>query len=220
MKIYEVAEGSKLVLIVLCDGKTLNLNTVCVGSKGKDLLVAAVRVDGKVLNISAENIKVSLMLERNNEKPLVWLNCDVKMIVSKGTVNIRLSNKNDGKDFNRRENFRLQIGGRCKARVDGRKDAEEMAFKDVSYSGFALIAEKNCKVDVNSDIRMVYKDEEVQQVLDLCGKVVRIVEQGERKVLGCELNMPSPVLGYYITKKQQKILSSRSGNDLKGNGKV
>ncbi len=212
MKIYELEEGTEVTLIILFEEKTLNLKTTCVGTKGKDLLVAALRMDGKVLNLGVGDVKVGLMIERDKDKPLMWAGCDVKMMMAKNNVLMRISCKSEAKEVNRRDNFRLSIGGQAKARIGKNKDAIQLILRDVSYSGFAVLVEGLVKCEVGNPIRTVYKDEELETVLDLRGKIVRIAEHNGRKLLGCKLDLPSPVLGKYIGEKQQKILANRSGN--------
>lgn len=214
MKIYEIEENTEVTIVVLHGEKTLNLNSTVVGMKGKDILVAAVRVEGKVLNLSNGDLKVSIMLERDKEKPLIWVDCEVKMIVTRGSVIMRVGHKGDGKDVNRRNNFRVPVGGICKTRVTRSKDVVEMVLRDVSYSGFGLSVDKNYKIEVGTPIRAVYKDESLEMVLDLQGKVVRLEDGKSRKVIGCKLDVPSPTVGRYISEKQQQFLSNRNGRDL------
>ncbi len=212
MKINEIEEGTIVTLIVLVGEKTLNLNSTCVGTKGKDLLVAALRVDGKVVNLGVGDVKVSLMVERDDQKPIMWADCEVKMIVAKSNVLIRLSSKNDGKEVNRRGNFRLSIGGAAKGRIGRNKEALQMILRDVSYSGFAVVLDEKTKFDIGTPIRVVHKDEELNTILDLRGKIVRTDELNGRQLLGCQLDLPSATLGKYIGEKQQKILANRMGN--------
>lgn len=210
MKIYELEEGTEVTLVILFDEKTLNLKTTCVGAKGKDLMVAALRVEGKVLNLGMGDVKVNLMMDRENEKPLMWTNCEVKMVVSKGTPLMRLSTKYDGQAVNRREDFRLYIGGAAKGRIGRNKEALQMVLRDVSYSGFAVFLEEHVKCEVGNPIRVVHKDPELMVLLDLQGKIVRMEERNDRLLLGCKLDLPSAVLGKYISDKQQKILAQRN----------
>ena len=212
MKINEIEEGTVVTLIVLFGEKTLNLNSTCVGTKGKDILVAALRVDGKVVNLGVGDVKVSLMIERDDQKPLMWTDCEVKMLVVKSNVLIRLSNKSDGKEVNRRGNFRLSIGGAAKGRIGRNKEALQMILRDVSYSGFAVLLEEKTKFEPGTPIRVVHKDEELNTILDLRGKIVRTDEINGRQLLGCQLDLPSATLGKYIGEKQQKILANRMGN--------
>lgn len=212
MKIYELEEGTEVTLVIVVGEKTLNLKSTCVGTKGKDVLVAAVRVDGKVVNLETGDIKVSLMMDRDDEKPLMWLDCDVKMVVAKSNVMVRLGNKFDAKAVNRRGDFRLSIGGAAKGRIGRNKEALQMILRDVSYSGFAVLLEEQGKYEIGMPIRVVYKDEDLMTVLDLRGKIVRMEDRNGRQLLGCQLDIPSAVLGKYIGEKQQRILANRNGN--------
>ena len=152
------------------------------------------------------------MVDREDEKPLMWPECDVKMIVSKNNVLVRLGNKADGKAVNRRGDFRLSIGGAAKGRIGRNKEALQMILRDVSYSGFAVIMEEKGKYEIGMPIRVVHKDEELMTVLDLRGKIVRMEDRNGRQLLGCQLDIPSAVLGKYIGEKQQRILANRNGN--------
>lgn len=213
MKIFELEEKTEVNLIILFGEKTLNFKSTYVGAKGKEALVSAVRVDGKVLNLEGDDIKVSLMVERENDKPIIWTDCDVKMIVVKGNVLLKISSKSDAKSVNRRDGFRLFIGGNAKGRIGRNKEVLQMVLKDVSYSGFAVIIDSKTEYEKDMPIRVVYKDEELKVVLDLIGKIVRVEARSDRRLLGCKLDLPNPVLGKYIGDKQQKILASRNGND-------
>ncbi len=210
MKIYELEEGTEVTLVVLYDEKTLNLKSTCVGAKGKDLLIAALRVDGKVLNLGMNDVKVNVMMDRENEKPLMWTACEVKMVVVKGTPLMKVSTKFDGQPVNRREDFRLYIGGAAKGRIGRNKEALQMVLRDVSYSGFAVFLEGKVQCEIGNPIRVVHKDAELMAMLDLQGKIVRMEERNDRLLLGCKLDLPSAVLGKYISDKQQKILSQRT----------
>ncbi len=213
MKIYELEEGTEVTLVIVYDEKNLNLKSTCVGVKGKDLLVAALRVDGKVLNLGIGNVQVSLMVEREKEKPLMWTACDVKMVVVKGNAYIKLSSKHDAQAVNRRGDFRLYIGGAAKGRIGRNKEALQMMLRDVSYSGFAVFLEENAKFELGTPIRVVYKDADLMTMLDLQGKIVRTEERSGRVLLGCQLDFPSPVLGKYIGEKQQRILANRTNGE-------
>lgn len=212
MKIYELEEGTEVTLVILVGEKTLNLKSTCVGSKGKDTLIAAVRVEGKVINLETGDIKVSLMVDREDEKPLMWPDCDVKMLVTKSNVMIRLGNKFDAKAINRRGDFRLAIGGAAKGRIGRNKEALQMVLRDVSYSGFAVIMEEKGKYEIGMPIRVVHKDDDLMTVLDLRGKIVRTEDRNGRQLLGCKLDIPSAILGKYIGEKQQRILANRNGS--------
>lgn len=212
MKINEIEEGTEVTLIVLFGEKTLNLTSTCVGAKGKDILIAALRVDGKVVNLGVGDLTVSLMVDRDDQKPLMWTDCEVKMIVAKSNVLVRLSSKSDGKEVNRRGNFRLAIGGAAKGRIGRNKEALQMTLRDVSYSGFAVLIDEKAKFDLGTPIRVVHKDEELNTILDLRGKIVRTEDRNGRQLLGCQLDLPSATLGKYIGEKQQRILANRMGN--------
>lgn len=213
MKIFELEEKTEVNLIIVFGEKTLNFKSTYVGAKGKDALVSALRVDGKVLNLEGEDVKVSLMVERENDKPIIWTECDVKMVVVKGSVMLKIGNKGDAKSVNRRDGFRLYIGDNAKGRVGRNKEAVQMILKDVSYSGFAVLIESKGAYEKNMPVRVVYKDEELATVIDLIGKIVRVEDSGDKKLLGCKLDFPSPILGKYIGDKQQRILASRNGNN-------
>lgn len=213
MKIYEIEEGMEVSLVVLYEEKTLNFKSTCVGIKGKDILVAALRLDGKVLNLeTGNNIKVGVMIPQEKDKPIMWPDCGVKMVVAKNNVLMKISNKFDAKEVNRRDNFRLSIGGPAKGRIGRNKEALQMILRDVSYSGFAVLIEEHTDYEIGSKIRVVYKDADLQTMLDLEGKIVRLEERNGRKLLGCKLDFPNPILGKYIGEKQQRILAGRSGN--------
>ena len=213
MKIYEMELGTEVTLVILFGDKTLNLKSSCVGTKGKDILIAAVRVDGKVINLETGELKVSVMIDREQDKPLMWTDCEIKMIVAKNNVMVRIGSKYDAKEVNRRGDFRLAIGGAAKGRIGRNKEALQMTLRDVSYSGFAVIIDPNVPYEIGGPIRVVHKDEELKTVLDLVGKIVRMEDRNGRTLLGCKLDLPSPILGKYIGEKQQRILANRMGNN-------
>lgn len=212
MKINEIEEGTEVTLIIMYDEKTLNLQSTCVGKKGKDILIAALRVDGKVVNLDVSDLKVGLMIDRADKKPMMWADCEVKMIVAKGSVLVRVSSKFEGKEVNRRGNFRLSIGGPAKGRIGRNKEALQMILRDVSYSGFAVLMEEKGRYEEGMPIRVVHRDTDLDTILDLRGKIVRTEERNGRQLLGCQLDIPSAALGKYIGEKQQRILANRMGN--------
>ncbi len=215
MKINEIEEGTEVTLVIIYDEKTLNLQSTCVGKKGKDILIAALRVDGKVVNLDVSDLKIGLMIERHNKKPMMWADCEVKMLNNKGSVFVRVASKFEGKEVNRRGTFRLSIGGAAKGRIGRNKEALPMILRDVSYSGFAVLMEEKGKYEEGMPIRVVHKDEELNTILDLRGKIVRTEDRNGRQLLGCQLDIPSATLGKYIGEKQQKILANRMGNNEK-----
>jgi len=184
MKIYEMELGTEVTLVILFGDKTLNLKSSCVGTKGKDILIAAVRVDGKVINLETGELKVSVMIDREQDKPLMWTDCDIKMVVAKNNVMVRIGSKFDAKEVNRRGDFRLAIGGAAKGRIGRNKEALQMTLRDVSYSGFAVLIDEKAKFDSGTPIRVVHKDagiplpETIQMMTENPAKVMGLTTKG------------------------------------------
>lgn len=212
MKIYEIEANEKVDLVINYNGKKLNFQSIVYGAKGNELLIESIRVNGKLLNLDIGKLTLSIIFNRKDNKPLLWSNCDFKMSVFKKKIYITVSNKYDGVELNRRNNFRLSIGDEGKTKIGKDRDVLEMILKNVSYSGFAILVDKNPRYEIGMDVEIAYRDVQLNTVLRLQGKIVRFEENDDKRVLlGCKLNNPNPALGKYIKDKQQVILAKRSG---------
>ena len=80
--------------------------------------------------------------------------------------------------------------------------------KDISEGGFSFVYNEKLSTQAGDPVRLVFNDTKKELRFNLQGRIVRMVELDETKVLyGCRLIIKNASLSKYIADKQREQLS-------------
>lgn len=214
MKISELQNGEEVSFEVYFADKKLEFSSELKIKKWGYAYFEPIRVDGKVLVVQNEDVKVNLVLPVANDKPVMWQNLDLKAMVYKKTVYYRADIEAVGKPYNRRKAYRQYAGG--EARIQPGAGIMDMrgTLKDVSTKGFAVICNEPIPnpEEILLYVSYMYKDENATFDLDLVGKVVREQELGEGRYLyACVMAGQNPTVAKFVHYKQREQMNARGG---------
>ena len=168
------------------------------------VLVEGIRnEEGKLLDFSSPNLFIDLILVVEGDKPLIWKHVKVRCVTFKKKVYHQILSDRDCMALNRREAARVYAGAGGTAQIGEHKAGLEIIVKDVSYTGFSIVAEKDIEDVIDKNVRLVFDDEHLH--LDLRGFVVRKEELLNGKFLyGCQLDCSNMLYQKYVSILQRR----------------
>lgn len=185
-------------------------------SKGV-VLLAPILINNAFLNLEKGIPQgITLELERENEKPLVFNRCKlVKATIANETF-YAVDANTKGIELNRRTGVRVYIGRPCEATVGTHTTQKKAILKDLSLNGFALSSKESLQLVEGGYIRISYHDVNFNYYLTLFGEIVRIMEQNDgTKLYGCRFKKEYNGLSEYINLKQREELVRHSEFGIK-----
>ena len=212
VKITELEKGTTLDMETRYNNQVLHYEIVIAERFDSSVLVEAVRSEeGKLLDFDSPNLFIDLTLNVDDDKPMMWKNVKVRCVTYKKAVYHQILSDRDGVPFNRRDSVRVYSGAEGKAQIGPHKAGVDVIVKDVSYTGFAIVTDKDVEDSVGSGVRLVFDDERLH--LDLRGTVVRkfSLENG-KFVYGCAMDNNNLMLQKYVTIRQRQEMKRNNIN--------
>ncbi|MCR5691567.1 MAG: hypothetical protein K6G62_05050 [Eubacterium sp.] len=212
MNISELSPGSKLRLNVAIRDRQFEFESKVAEPSKKEFLIEPIRMDGKLLNVEGNSVTVDLLLIREDEKPIIWKNVDIRCVRHKHKTYYAVDKDLPGKEYNRRREYRLFVGEEMTAHIGSDRTDRSILLKDVSNSGFAFINPSSLEEDEESFVYLAFpaKLGEREIEIPLFGKIVRKMDLPDGRVLyGCVLVKKNEILGRYINQKQMEILAKK-----------
>lgn len=219
MRIDEVTAGQTVTLMAALNGEQLSFNTTIsdVFPKKKLILAEPVYRNDKVVTFRTKDLIIDLLVTRGDEQPILFKGITVTLMKkSDGSLCYNLTAPSEGKPINRRQNFRCFIGKCITMQCGLDRGTCEAVLKDVSVSGFAVVAAPNVNLSPNQVVHVLLEDflEETKEnyTFHLYGLVVRKEEISKGRFLyGCRLNNKVAGLDNYIMIKQRIQLRNSNG---------
>ena len=209
----ELDQGIAVKLCISIEDKVFEFDSTVMQKHKQDVFFEPIRKDEKLLNVQNDNISVDILLLRQDEKPIIWQNCDMECTRYKHKVYYAAKGALNGKEYNRRGEYRLYIGEEIHARIGNGAIDRIVILKDLSNSGFAFVYPEEIEGADNAFVYMTYPaklDEKVYE-LPLFGKVVRKMDTTDGKVVyGCVLLKKNDLIGHYINQKQMEQLAGKN----------
>ncbi len=213
MRISDVELGTVVKLSVSIGDNFFEFDTTIRMHHKKNVFFDPIRKGNKLLNLQGENIVVSIMLMKDEGKPILWKQVEVDCVRYKQQIFYSVSDDLIGEEHNRRGDYRLFIGEEMPAKVGSEQRERMVVLKDISNSGFAFISQDQLKDPEGLFVYIAYVsclNEEICE-LDLFGKVVRTMElEDGRYLYGCVLVKKNELIGHYITQKQMEQMAKRN----------
>lgn len=211
MRLSDLQAGYNIIIHVNMNGQFADFPSVVTKLQGEGILAEAVRIGGKVVGFSSENVHLDLYYIRQDKPPVIWKNvkCTTVILDNKTLYNIKAFA--EGYESNRRNAFRMFIGLGGVAQLGANRKALSVIVKDVSESGFSFVSSEDIENVINMPVRLVFED--IDRNYSLMGLVVRKVVIGEKKILyGCKLSVENLELVKYINYKQRKQMAINKDN--------
>lgn len=211
MKLNELDTGANIILKVNIQEQSFEFASYIIDKNKNGVFAEPVRMDDKVISFGGESVHIDLMYIRKDKPPFVWKNVVCTTIQSSGTTKYQLTVNGEGYEMNRREAFRIFVGVNGVIQIGTNRKALDIIVKDVSETGFAVVAQDDMERFVNMPVRMVFTD--MNRSFALMGLIVRKVVIAPNKILyGCRLGVQNSELSRYITEKQRQQMSVNKNN--------
>lgn len=213
MVFSELGPGTTIRLIINIEGTQFEFETTVVQKHKKKILLVPIRKNGKILNVHGEGVNVDVMYIREDEKPMFWENTNMECVRHKGQIYYAVMADLEGKEYNRRGEYRLFVGEEHHARIGHGGPERIVLLKDISNSGFAFIYPEDLDDSDGAFVYMTYPaqlgDDTIE--LPLFGKVVRKMTLADGRILyGCVLMKKNEMIGHFINQKQMEQLAKKS----------
>lgn len=212
MKLVELGEQAKVKLSIYIDDRNFEFDTVISMFHRKSALIVPIRKDNRLLNVQGDNVRVDVLLMRENDKPLIWENTNMECVRFRGQIYYSVDANMEGKEYNRRGDYRLYIGEEIHARIGHNGPERIVLLKDISNSGFAFIYTEDLPNSDGAFVYMTYpaRIEDQYKELALFGKVVRKMPLEDGRMLyGCVLVKKNELVGRFIMQKQMEQLAKK-----------
>lgn len=211
MRLSDLQAGDNIIIQVNMNGQFADFPSVVTKLHDGEILAEAVRIGGKVVGFSGENVHLDLCYIRQDKPPVVWKNVKCTTVLSDNKTLYNIAAFAEGYESNRREAFRIFVGVSGIAQLGINRKALQVIVKDVSENGFSFVTSENMENVINMPVRLVFEDAE--RNYSLMGLVVRKVVIDEKKILyGCKLSVENPELVKYINYKQRQQMSINNNN--------
>ena len=213
MLFSELGDGTDVRLNITIEETMFEFDTTVRTKHKKKVLLEPIRKNGKILNIQSDNIRVDVMYIREDEKPIIWTDTQMVCVKHKGQVYYAAAENLQGKEYNRRGDFRLFIGEEHPAKIGQNKRAHLVILKDLSSSGCAFVSAEKIKNPDGVFVYILYpgKIDNKTIELPLFGKIIRNTTLTDGRVLyGCVLVKKNEIIGHFINQKQMEQLAKKN----------
>lgn len=210
--------NQSLVINFLLEGKTFEFETIIKNKNKSQTYLEPIRIEDKILGLNNPNIKINLILNRENNKPVVWERCNLVTIRDKDLNSFyKVEGSLKGREINRRKDFRVFIGLQGEVLLGANRSVQTGTIKDLSSSGFSVIFDKlEIKAKVGDLARITFDDKELNYHIVLMGKIVREEELEDGRIIyGCVFIKYYSTIGEYLNLKQREELVKHSNIDSK-----
>ena len=208
MKILDLELGSKIIIEISVRTEKLEFETTIAEQIKGATIIAPIRIEGKFLNLQAKGVKISILYYDGEKPPVMWEYVPLPSYVHNGETCYRCTCGLPGKVVNRRNTYRLYVGADGIAQVGANHKGINVLVKDISEGGFSFVYNEKLSTQAGDPVRLVFNDNKKELRFNLQGRIVRIVELDETKVLyGCRLIIKNTSLSKYIADKQREQLS-------------
>lgn len=212
MRLSDLQDGDNIIIHVNMNEQFADFPSVVKKKmQGEEILAEAVRIGGKVVGFSSENVHLDVYYIRQDKPPVVWKNVKCTTVLFDNKTFYDIVAFSEGYESNRRNAFRMFIGLSGVAQLGINRKALSVIVKDVSENGFSFVSSEDIEDVINLPVRLVFED--IDKNYSLMGLVVRKVVIGEKKILyGCKLSVENMELVKYINYKQRLQMSINKDN--------
>lgn len=207
----ELISGTPIELSIHLGAETINLFSSIVEPVQENILVEKLEYNGKLLGIPNNCSVDMLYIDPESSRPYIWKNISLKAVrYKKGVYHCVSDLIGEGMPTNRRDAFRLFIGEEMTLVVRNANGPQgyTVRVKDISETGMCFISSED--FPVKKLVRLNFQDNNFS--MPLAGHIVRKIPHPElpsSTIYGCRFPESNPLLGKYITKKQQEKLQEK-----------
>lgn len=203
MKITEIPQDASLFLRIHKGTQQADVKVEIFKIMEKGIVLKPIIVDGKILNLEKEELRLELIYDRDDSKPLIWRTLSYAFLKRGEYSYTILADKNDGIEFNRRNTFRLDMD------VQGTLNRNEIVIvHDISRTGISFYIAKDKKKMIGAPITITFQGG--YEDITVTGTIVREQELEERVMYGCQIKSSLQV-DKFLSEEQVRRLRRRRG---------
>lgn len=201
MRLNNLTIGEEVELeIVKAEQKSVVFGKVLNDSIDNVIILEPIIIDDCVLVLDDKEIRINVIINIENEKPQVFTGVAFGMTVVGGKACVVIKSTKDSITYNRRSSFRLPLD------VQGSVYNEKVIIHDISSSGLSFYTKREKKKRIGSDVKIKFVAD--YEEIEIVGKIVREVDEGDRTLHGCIIQN-SPKINNYIASEQRKRIKGK-----------
>lgn len=236
MVLSDISPGSSVELTAIIGSQKLVFKTETLGFSNDDkklnrllhkatggfpyMVVPALTQNDKVIGFPTSGVVYQLIVvNKSDNKVYQWHTISIRQIKlpDQPPLHFFMSNRS-GKEYNRREHYRLWLGCDGIANIGLHKTTFDVQVKDISATGVSfiirdsLLTEKNIQVHEKDVVVLTFFDEASGSNFRLSALIVRGVKVDELRTLyGCKFAEENRLVGQFVTKRQRENLQKQRG---------
>ena len=223
MFFYEIPKNASIIVEVkLNNGKRYEFETTIkeINDKKYYSLCTAIKYNEKLLNLN--ELLTNVIYIKKNHKPIIFKNVLIEIFRNnKNEVFHKITSKKEGIEYNRRNDYRINIGNLGISQLGENNKSYSVIIKDISKSGFAISIEKKLFKEDSEELRCINEKQITASFIDnptkkmeynlhLNGEVVRVIELEDKYIFGCSLvNGNSKLYDYLMIKQREELKKMR-----------
>ena len=205
MNLTELNNGSNIIYQIQLKKNLFEFEGKVLGSNDSSILLSPVCVNGRVFKFDGSDIRVNIIYKQKNKLPIIWKAVNCKTILYNSKKLYKVSQTQDGVEYNRRSTYRLDIMVNCVAKMCNDTQIQVGEVKDISKTGFSILIDNDISDTINTDVKVIFTDNGYD--ISLYGIIVRKAGYSKCKVLyGCKLIKTSDNFNSYMSNKERNII--------------
>jgi hypothetical protein len=212
MKIYDMTQGKKIIINMVHNGKSYDVETTILTKYGSGVLVTPIVVDGVSIDY-CKNASIDYVEDYTGLKHMFKIDSISRVDFGGTDFHVICGKEVDMADDQRKAERYFTLSKALLQMNSG--DIAEVVIRDVSFRGMALLLPEYTDILVDDKVKVMFYKEENGKRIDVYGKVVRKFYIGRKPGVGINLkNFSTDYIGYVMAKKLLKLKSSDVESDL------
>ncbi|GEM_PF-5400796 len=206
MHLQELYRGDKIIYHVTIQEKEFQFPAHIIQNQQNCIVASPITIGEKVIGLNGVGVHVEIIYMGKSYMPIVWEGIVCKTVLYKGEKVYLLEETQEGKEQNRRSDFRLKVQTQCVIQLYHELNMIVAQLHDVSKTGFSFITDT--KIAPNNEskiIKMRVTDLGVNLIIG--GMIVRCKQREDGKyVYGCQVIENTMEFQEYMANKQRIMI--------------
>lgn len=202
MKITQIPEAGSLALRLHIGTHTSEIQVQIYKIMENMIVLNPIVINNKILNLGDTDVRMELIYERENEKPIMWRNISYGTVKLENRPYLVLASNSEGAVFNRRNNYRLPLD--VKGILNGK---DKIIVHDISSTGISFYTPSENKKKVGSPVAIKFTG--CYEDIHVSGEIVREIEEEDRNMYGCKIKSSQQIDKFMSEEQRRRVIRSR-----------
>ncbi len=205
MHLTELKHNSDIIYQIQIKKNIFEFSGKVLGGNDSCLLLSPVSISGRVFRFDNSDTKLNIIYKHKNNLPVMWKSVDCKTILYNSQKLYKVTETQEGFEYNRRATYRLDIMVNCVAKMCNDTRVEVAQIKDISKTGFSILLDKDISDTINTGVKVLFTDKGYD--ISIYGMIVRKAAYSNGRILyGCRLIKTSDNFNNYMSDKQRHMI--------------